>query len=188
MTDQFSFGVTVRYVQETLDIVKMRGVMMDLGTYYWTGIGSTRFAVVVSNFGADVAPSGSITEFSGATVSSFQSFSPPTQFKLGFAFEPMQSEHQQVTTSVELNHPNDNAENVHVGVEYQWEKWLWLRAGVKRTIGEPLFGRDNTSSSDFTIGIGVASPIAEKMFNFDYAFQNFNSLGAIHRISLGVSL
>ncbi|MBI5726416.1 MAG: PorV/PorQ family protein, partial [Ignavibacteriales bacterium] len=60
MTEQFSFGGTVRYMEETLDKLKMRGVMIDLGTYYWTGLGSSRFAVVVSNFGNDLAPDGSV--------------------------------------------------------------------------------------------------------------------------------
>jgi long-subunit fatty acid transport protein len=30
MTEQFSFGGTVRYIEETLDVLKMRGVMIDL--------------------------------------------------------------------------------------------------------------------------------------------------------------
>ena len=187
MTDQFSFGVTFRYVQETLDVLKMRGVMVDLGTYYWTGLGSSRFAVVVSNFGGDVAPSGELTEYNGAVVNSFQSFSPPTQFKLGFAMEPMETENQRVTTSIELNHPNDNSENVHLGIEYQWEKWLWLRAGIKRTIGERLLGSDNTSSNDVTAGFGVAAPLATSRVNIDYAYANFNRLGSVHRVSLGIT-
>jgi type IX secretion system protein PorV len=187
MTDQFSFGVTFRYVEETLDILKMRGLVADLGTYYWTGLGSSRFAVVVSNFGADVSPSGQVTEFSGEQVSSFQSFSPPTQFKIGFAMEPVQMENSHVTTSLELNHPNDNAENVHVGIEYQWEQWLWLRTGVKRTIGERLLGRDNSSSNDVTFGVGVATTVSQRRVNFDYAFANYNTLGGVHRVSLGFS-
>src|SRR5690606_21716511 len=60
MTDQFSFGGTVRYVEETLDKLKMRGVMIDLGTYYWTGLGTSRFAVSVSNFGNQLAPDGEV--------------------------------------------------------------------------------------------------------------------------------
>ncbi|MCB9250238.1 MAG: hypothetical protein H6613_17645 [Ignavibacteriales bacterium] len=44
MTEQFSFGASIRYIEETLDKLKMRGVMVDLGTYYWTGLGTTRFA------------------------------------------------------------------------------------------------------------------------------------------------
>lgn len=187
MTDQFSFGVTLRYVEETLDVLKMKGLMVDLGTYYWTGLGSSRFAVVVSNFGADVTPSGEATEYGGTKVSSFQSFSPPTQFKIGFAMDPMESDNQKVTTSIELNHPNDNSENLHVGVEYQWEKWLWLRTGVKRTLGEPLFARDNSSSNDVTAGLGVAVPVLDETVMLDYAFANYNTLGSVHRISLGIS-
>ncbi len=187
MTDQFSFGVTIRYVEETLDMLKMRGVMADLGTYYWTGIGSSRFAVVVSNFGGDVAPSGELTQYSGQTVNSFQSFSPPTMFKIGFALEPYEAEQQKITTSIELNHPNDNAENIHLGVEYNWANQLWMRAGIKRTIGEKLLGADDSGSNDVTLGMGIAAPVGTTRLQFDYAFANFNALGSVHRFSVGVA-
>ncbi len=187
MTDQFSFGLTVRYAEETLDMLKMRGVMVDLGTYYWTGIGSTRFAIVISNFGGDVTPSGEAPQFDGTTVSTFQSYSPPTMFKLGIAYDPIDQEHQHLTTSVEINHPNDNAENVHLGVEYQWEKWLYLRAGAKRTIGEKLFGADDASSSDYTLGFGVVVPVSLTNVSLDYAYANFNLLGSVHRISVSMN-
>lgn len=187
MTDQFSFGVTLRYIEETLDVLKMRSVLADIGTYYWTGLGSARFAVVVSNFGADVTPSGTVTELSGQPVTDFQSYSPPTQFKIGFAMDPMQDENQRITTSVELNHPNDNAENLHFGIEYQWQRWLWLRAGLKRTIGERLLASDNTSAGDITAGLGVAVPTAISDIHLDYAYANFNALGSVHRISVGFS-
>jgi hypothetical protein len=187
MTDQFSFGITMRYVEETLAMLKMRSVLADIGTYYWTGLGSARFAVVVSNFGADVTPSGTVTELNDQTVTGFQSYSPPTQFKIGFAMEPIQDENQHLTTSLELNHPNDNAENLHFGVEYQWQRWLWLRTGLKRTIGERLLGTDNTSASDFTAGFGVAVPTSVSDIHLDYAYANFNALGSVHRISVGFS-
>jgi long-subunit fatty acid transport protein len=187
MTDQFSFGLTVRYIEETLDILKMRGTVVDLGTYYWTGIGTSRFAVVVTNFGPDVAPTGQVTVFSGEQVTSFESFSPPTQFKIGFALDPVQSADQRVTASIELQHPNDNAENLHTGVEYCWNNLLSLRAGVRRTIGEPLLARDNTTASDYTLGVGINASAAVTNLRFDYAFAHFNDLGSVHRISLGVS-
>jgi long-subunit fatty acid transport protein len=184
MTDQFSFGITTRYVTETLGDLKMNGTMIDLGTYYWTGLGTTRFAVDISNFGPNVSPSGSVTSLTGGTLSTFQNFSPPTQFKLGFAMDPITSEGQRLTVTGELQHPNDNAENLHFGAEYQWQQWLWLRAGIKRTIDEAIFAASQSSASDYSLGIGVASSVGNTSIHFDYAFSNFNELGGVHRIDL----
>lgn len=187
MTQQFSFGTTVRYVRETLGDVKIQAVLFDLGTYYHTGLGSTRFGMVVSNFGGDVRPEGTVRLFNGTSVNSFQSFSPPTIFKLGVAFEAFQDESQQLTVSTQLNHPNDNAENLRLGLEYNLGKWLFARAGFKRTIGEPLFGQDKKSADDFSAGFGVVVPTGFTIATFDYAFTNFNDLGAVHRLSLSLT-
>jgi long-subunit fatty acid transport protein len=184
MTDQFSFGLTMKYVEETLDVLKMRAVLVDLGTYYWTGIGTTRFAVVISSFGADVEPTGSVTRFGGTTVSEFQKFSSPTMFKLGVAFDPIATEDQQLTASIQLNHPNDNSEHFRLGLEYSWQRTFFLRGGLKRTIGQPLFSSDATSEEDFALGAGVVVPLSFTTVNADYAFVNFNRLGATHRIAM----
>lgn len=185
MTDQFSFGTTVRYARETLGPVKMHSVMVDLGTLYWTGLGSARFAVAISNFGADVAPTGSLTQSNGVEATSFQSFSLPTVFRLGFAMEAFEDEHSRITTSLQLNHPNDNAENFRLGAEYAFQNTFFVRAGVKRTIGQPLFGADETSSEDVSLGAGFAVTIPSlSKINADYAFSRFSELGSIHRFSL----
>lgn len=187
MTEQFSFGVTGRFVEETLDMLKMRGFMVDIGTYYLTGLGSARFAVVVTNFGGDVSPSGSLETYDGTTVKSFQSFSPPTLFKIGFAIEPFEMEGQRLTTSIELHHPNDNAENVHFGAEYAWNEMFFVRGGFRRTIGESLLGRDNRNAGDVSFGVGVAAPMSIATISFDYAYAHFNLLGSVHRLSLGLA-
>ncbi len=187
MTDQFSFGATVRYAEETLDLLKMRSVMFDLGTFYWTGLGSTRFAVVISNFGSDVTPKGSLTRWDGASTASFQSFSLPTVFRLGLAFEPFQTDDQRVTTSIQLNHPNDNSEHFRVGLEYAFDNTLFLRGGFKRTIGQPLLGEDATSEEDFTLGAGFAAPVSMSKVTADYAFARFNRLGSVHRFSVAIT-
>lgn len=184
LTNQFSFGTTVKYIEETLDILKMRSVLVDIGTYYWTGLGTVRFAVVVTNFGGNVSPSGSVTLFNDSTVSSFQPFSPPTLFKVGVAFEPYQTELHKVTSSIQLNHPNDNVENIRIGTEYTWNDLLSLRVGLKRTFGEQLLGKDGSSEDDFTCGFGVKVPVNFSKMNVDYSFANFNRLGGVHRISL----
>ena len=178
MTEQFSFGGTVKYIEETLDKLKMRGVMIDIGTYYRTGLGSTRFAVAVSNFGAELAPDGDVVLIGKRTKSEWQSFAPPTMFRIGFAFEPYQDEQHSVTTSIQLNHPNDNSENVSLGVEYSWSRMLFLRGGYKINVEE----------QNYSFGAGINVPISIAQFTFDYAFANFEQLGSAHRFSIILGL
>ena len=187
MTDQFSFGATVRYVEETLDILKMRSFMVDFGTYYWLGISTMRFAVVISNFGSDVQPKGTVTTFDGSTVGSFQTFSLPTVFMLGFAIDPITTDEHVLTTSLQLNHPNDNSEHLRIGVEYRWRDTFFLRGGVKRTIGQSLLGSDETSEESFGLSAGVKVPTGLSVISADYAFSSYGRLGAVHRLSLGLT-
>jgi len=178
MTDQFSFGGTVRYIEESLDKLKMRGVMIDLGTYYWTGLGSTRFAVAVTNFGNDLAPDGEVVLVGNRTKSDWQSFSPPTMFRIGFAMEPYEDEQHRVTTSVQLNHPNDNSENLSLGIEYVWNKMFFARGGYKINVDE----------QNFSFGAGVNVPISIANVSVDYAFTNFTRLGSAHKFSIILGL
>lgn len=178
MTEQFSFGATVRYFEETLDKLKMRGVLVDLGTFYWTGLGTTRFAVTISNFGNELSPDGKVVLFGGRENEKWQSFSPPTMFRIGFAFEPYETEEHRITTSIQLNHPNDNSENVSTGFEYSWNNMFFVRGGYKFNVEE----------QDLTFGAGVNMDLDFAAFTLDYSFVNFERLGSAHRFSIILGL
>jgi len=174
MTDNFSFGVSVKYIDETLAQLSMRGVLIDLGTYYWTGLGTTRFAVAVSNFGGQLTPSGSVVLVDGTTVSNFQSFSPPTIFRIGFAFEPYEDQTNKLTAAIQLNHPADNSENVALGTEYSFDSAFFMRAGYKINVDE----------QSYSLGAGVKVDARFALVYFDYAFTPYVRLGDVHRFSL----
>ena len=59
MTDRFSFGITLKYVSEDLADYGMKTVLMDMGTFYWTGYKSLRFCASLAHFGKQVSPTGS---------------------------------------------------------------------------------------------------------------------------------
>lgn len=178
LTEQFTFGATIRYVEETIDVLKTRAVMIDLGTYYWTGLGSTRFSVAVSNFGNNVSPEGTVDLPRGEKLSSFQEYSPPTLFRIGFAFEPIEDDVNRLTASVQLNHPNDNSENLAVGFEYAWNELFFVRGGYKLNVDE----------EGLTAGAGINAPIGFGRGGVDYAFADFGRLGAVHRITVRLGL
>lgn len=178
MTDKFSFGGSIRYVEETLDKLKMRGVLIDLGTYYWTGLGTTRFAVAVTNFGNNLAPDGKVVLVGKREVSAWQDFAPPTIFRIGFAFEPYKDEQHSITTSLQLNHPNDNSENLSSGIEYVWNEMLFIRLGYKFNVDE----------QNYSFGTGINVPLDIANFTLDYAYSNFSRLGSAHRFSILLGL
>lgn len=178
MTSQFSFGGTIRYVEETLDAISMRGFVVDVGTYYWTGLGTSRFSAVVSNFGNQQSPNGTVSPYGGPSISQFQEFSPPTAFKFGFAFEPMKDESDALTLALQLNHPNDNSENLSFGAEYLWSNTLFLRGGYKLNVDE----------QSFSGGLGLFTSIDALSLNVDYGYSAFTTLGGVHRVSLLVKL
>jgi len=178
MTEQFSVGASIRYVEETLDMLKMRGVLVDIGTLYWTGLGTSRFAVSITNFGNEIAPDGEVILWGGRKQSEWQAFSPPTMFRIGFAFEPWQSEKNRITTSIQLNHPNDNSENISLGGEYSYNNIVQLRAGYKINVDE----------QGLTGGAGVKLPLGIGNISVDYGFASFTRLGSTHRFSILLGL
>lgn len=173
MTDRFSVGATIKYIDETLAELHARNVLIDFGTYYKTGFGSSRFAVSVTNFGTNIRPAGALSLRDGTAVTSFQDFSPPTVFRIGFATEIMENEKSKITTSIQLNHPNDNAENVNLGAEYWWNKTLALRGGY----------RINVDEEAYTVGGGLAIPYSAYQFRLDFSYSDFGRLGNATRIS-----
>jgi len=178
MTEQFSFGGTIRYIEETEANLKMRGVMIDLGTYYWTGLGTSRFAVAVSNFGNQLAPDREVVLIGKRSSSQWQAFSPPTVFRIGFALEPYQDDFNRLTASIQLNHPNDNSENLSTGLEYSWRNIFYLRGGYKFNVDE----------QNYSFGAGVNVPISIANVTVDYAYSNFVRLGTAHRFSIILGL
>ncbi|MCB0289220.1 MAG: PorV/PorQ family protein, partial [Calditrichaeota bacterium] len=178
MTDQFSFGLSTKFMQETIADLKMRGLLFDLGIYYKTGWKSTRFAVAVSNFGRDLTPDGTVRyrtlSNDEVAVTSFQSFAPPILFRIGLAGELLDQQDHRLTASMQLNHPNDNSENLNWGVEYWWKGMFALRGGYKTAQAE----------ESYSLGFGLNFPITMADFKLDYAFTDFGRLGTVNRFGI----
>ncbi|MBD3170369.1 MAG: PorV/PorQ family protein [candidate division Zixibacteria bacterium] len=180
MTEYFSFGLTLKYVQENLDDLKAKGFLFDLGTYYRTGLGSTRFGVVLQNFGNRMGPEGThnLEVYGGNTISQeYQKFSPPTVFQIGFAFEPFQTPFHRITLSSQLNHPTDNAEHISIGSEYAFNETFMLRGGF--TI--------NYDEEQYSLGAGTKLNLGFGNLRADYAFVSYDKLDNTNRFTFTAS-
>lgn len=95
-------------------------------------------------------------------------------FRIGFAVEPLYNEMHKLTTSIQINHPNDNSENLTFGLEYNWQNIFSLRGGYKLNVDE----------QNFSFGAGLRAPLSFALLSFDYAYNSFTRLGNTHRFSI----
>jgi hypothetical protein len=88
------------------------------------------------------------------------------------------NQNNRLTTSIQLNSPNDNKEYVNIGAEYSYKEMVTLRGGYKI----------NVDAENFSVGAGVKVPISFAKVGLDYSLANYGDWGYMHRISLNLIL
>ncbi len=185
LTDLFSYGVTAKYVQESVAGISTKTVVMDLGIFYRVGTTGAQMGVSIRNFGLDASAEGDLERNiigSSSTVieSDFESVTPPTTFLLGIAYELMQDRpNSDLVLSAQLTNPNDNVESWNIGAEYIWNNTLILRTGYR-------FGIEEYTLPGLGVGINLPTPGPD--IRFDYSYSQLERLGAVHRIGINLGL
>lgn len=182
LTDLFSYGVTAKYVRESVAGVSTQAGLLDLGVFYKIGETGVQLGVAIRNFGFESNPSGSIDRITleGPTTETvFNGAEPPTTFMLGASYRPFaQSGRHDLVLSGQLTNPNDNAERYNIGAEYTWNDLLSLRAGYR-------FGVDEARLP--SVGAGLLVPGIGPGVRIDYGFTNLERLGSVHRVGINLS-
>lgn len=191
LTDKFTVGGSVKFLNENLADESAYGWAADVGTYYQTGWRKVVLAMLVSNFGPDM-------NFVNAP------FPMPMNFKFGAAMTPYEDKLHSVLLDAEFSHPNDNLEMVSLGAEYSFKKLVFLRLGKKVNgwkrdkwrdyvgseqgkdpyIEYPVINEDGFISLDgFSIGGGAK--FQNIGLSVDYSYAAYGYFGPIHRFTLG---
>lgn len=185
LTDLFTYGITTKYIQESVAGLTASSVVFDLGVHYMVGSTGARMAVAVRNFGFDGRPEGELSRPVIANdpiriESEFEAMTPPTTFHLGFAYDILDDAGgNSLTALAQLNNPNDNAEYWTLGAEYGFNSMFFLRAGYR-------FGVEEIDAP--SLGAGIHLPVAGRSLNIDYGFNRMARLGNVHRFGLTISL
>lgn len=185
LTDLFSYGVTAKYVRESVADLNATSVVFDLGVFYRIGTTGVQMAVAIRNFGLDGTPSGTLTRTTidegVVTEDDFESFTPPTTFLLGVTYHAFsRADQHDLVVSGQLTNPNDNAESLNVGAEYTWRDLLIVRGGYRFGVEEYT-----TPSAGMGLHLGSILPLSAR---FDYGFSQLERLGTVHRVGLNLSL
>jgi hypothetical protein len=173
LTNQFSFGLTTRYVREDIAEVTMDGVLLDLGTHYQTGWRDLAVAVALVNFGGQFKPDGSWQPAGEERARPWQDFSAPTVFRLGGSLHVLQKGDHSLLAALQINHPVDNLESYDLGLEYDWRHAAFLRAGWKFNGGE----------ESWTTGAGLSFEHWGLGVKLDISYSDFGLLDNSRRLS-----
>jgi len=167
LTDKFSAGFSINYVQTGLADVKGTSTTFDFGTLYDVGVLGAKIGMAIQNVGSDMT-------FIDEKVKM------PVFFRVGGSFDVFQMGENRLITAAEFTHPPDNSEKLNLGAEYSFHDYLFLRGGYKM----------NYDTEGLTAGFGVKFPLTlvkSSVARLDYAYQDMNYLSAAHRVSLNVS-
>ncbi|RMH71626.1 MAG: hypothetical protein D6675_06335 [Gemmatimonadetes bacterium] len=149
LTDKFSVGGTLKMINSYIADESAAGWAADVGTLYDTGFRTIRLGMVIQNFGGDIKYIGEDTPL-------------PITFKAGVAMDLLNRDAHAVTGSIEMRHPNDNAETVQMGGEYWFNNMVATRLGY----------RYNYDAGGLTAGFGVRLDIGGSQFELDYSYTD----------------
>ena len=180
LSDRFSFGVNLKYIYEQLAQYKNHTVAADLGFLYSTDVRDLKFGIVVKNFGGNSSLNGDYLAVDfNRSAPTLDKYPVPTVFRLGASIKPIRSETQSLMIALQLEHPNDNSENIRFGIEYEFRKLIYLRTGYKINVEGERFP---------TMGIGFRPKLGRNVLMVNYAMNITQYMGTIHGFGIDIGI
>jgi hypothetical protein len=192
ITDRFSAGIQVSYIQEAIWHSTLSVFAFNFGTLYQISDDGLQLGASLSNFGMrgryngrdlrlrydfDPTRSGDNSSLPGELIT--DEYSLPVVFRVGFGLPVRFNESNEFYFSVDASHPSDNSESVSFGGEYRFLDALAFRAGYQH-----LFQTD--SEVGLTLGGGIIWDIANYILRVDYSWAEHLRLGDTQRMTVGM--
>jgi hypothetical protein len=193
LTNQFSFGVTAKYLYSSFADVAANGMAFDIGTMYDTEIYGVKLGFTIQNLGLEQKYSGQdlstlVTMHEGFYESPVDaefvsySFSTPLTFRASVSSDLSSEifadpETNNLVLAADFMTISDQKEQFLVGGEYTWNNLVSIRGGYR-------FGHDQLNVSG---GIGLKYEGNGFGGRIDYAITPTETLGMLSRISVALN-
>lgn len=193
VTDRFTTGGQINWIQERIWHSTASTVTFSVGTLYRTSADGLRIGASLSNFGTssrfdgrdlrilydqDPARFGDNNALPGTAFT--DPFSVPVMFRAGLGQTFTFSRDATLDLAVDAFHPSNNTESISAGGEFEVMRTLAVRMGYQN-----LFLQD--SEVGLTLGAGVRGTQNRLHYRFDYAWADQGRLGESHRFTLGLN-
>jgi hypothetical protein len=194
LTDRFSMGGTVKYIEQRIWNESATTFAFDVGLLFVTGFNDLRLGVSMSNFGGDLKLDGrdllqrvdidpSNSGSNKALVGSLKTdpWALPLMFRVGLAMDVVKNDQFRFTVAADALRPTDNEESVNAGSEIAWNDMVFVRGGYKS-----LFGKGNEEGVSFGAGLKYTQ-LGLGAVEVEYAFTKFGLFGNLNTIALAIS-
>lgn len=189
LTEQFSFGVTGKYLYNSIADLDASGFAFDIGTKYETGIQGIKLAFSIHNLGTRMTYSGQDLNSTKKIVNELymqpldvqyltSSYNVPLLFRAGIASDVYTDEDHNVTAAFDFLTLSESPEQFVLGAEWTWKRILSVRGGYR--FGHDQFGLCGGIGLSYIAG-GVGGQI-------DYSITPTQDIGIVNRISLNLDL
>ncbi|MCF8262485.1 MAG: PorV/PorQ family protein [Melioribacteraceae bacterium] len=194
LTDRFSIGGSMKYIQETIWHSSAVGFGFDIGLHYRTFFKNVKIGMSISNFGSsmkmegrDVLVQHDINDiFAGNNENinadlETEEYPLPILFRVGISSnitkDFLELENYDWIISVDAIHPNDNKEYMNMGTEINFYDMVSLRAGFRQAF------LDN-AEGNLALGFGIHTEVMGFDFKLDYANIDYGRLDHQNKFSL----
>jgi hypothetical protein len=193
ISEKFSVGAQVNYIQETIWHSALSAYSFSVGTIYRISEEGFHLGASISNFGTrgkydgrdlrvkfdqNLLINGDNNQIP-AQINTDE-FPLPVIFRVGLGMPFIIDPDNKISVEVDAFHPSDNTESISFGGEYLFYNTFALRAGYQN-----LFQQD--SEVGLTLGGGVQYDMVGYRFNFDYCWADQGRLKESHRLSVGLT-
>ena len=193
LTDHFSLGGSVKYIQQNIWHTSAWTFATDLGALFVTPFNGVRLGASISNYGGKMKLEGrdqkvSIdpdpynqgnVEFVNANLET-DPYPIPLYFRVGLSGEIINLSKLRLSYGVDALYPNDNTEYVNLGLEAAFNNMLYLRAGYPS-----LFKDESIEGPTFGAGLNYRIWRTSTILKIDYSIADFGPLGSVERLSVG---
>lgn len=189
LTDQFSFGITAKYVHNGIDNLTSNSLAFDIGTKYRTGIQGITLGFSIHNLGTEQAYEGQDLNTTKKLYDAMNSapldarwrsyeYGIPISFRAGIAADVYESPEHLVKAAVDFTTISDAPEMFGLGAEYVWKDFLFIRGGY-------IIGHDQLG---LTGGFGIKYFGGGFGGRINYAINPTETLGLINRLSVSLDI
>ncbi len=189
ITDRFSAGMQVKYIQETIWHSQLSALGLDVGVLYqlpfraYLGASITNFGSRGSFDGRDLRirfdqnPDvfGDNSNLPAALET--EEYPLPIFFRVGVGIPVQVGADSQVMVVADAYQPSDNTNSVSFGAEWAFRDLLFVRGGYQN-----LFLED--AEGGLTLGGGLKYALSGFGLGFDYAWADHGLLGSTQRFTL----